>query len=257
MHRTARILAFAAVAAPVSTGFAQAEPLSFPGADAAPYVRLEAGAYNTSFGGAYWLPPGYPTDPRIDFDLDGESGGMAGVAFGLDWQNGLRADLGVLGLAKADVTGLHTTPGDHADITGGSVSTRALMASVFYAPMEQRGIASAVQPFVVAGIGLARNRVGEWTRTNLTEERTDRTFEGASSTDLALSVGVGAAIEVAQNGKHPVTLEIAYRYYDFGTAQGGSTPLPEMGESEPVEPLTFQNRDSVVSLSLRIPLQRR
>ncbi|MEX1662734.1 hypothetical protein AB4874_13920, partial [Thioclava sp. 15-R06ZXC-3] len=39
-----------------------------------PYVRAEIGAGRTSLNDAYWLPPGYPADPRVNFDLESKNG---------------------------------------------------------------------------------------------------------------------------------------------------------------------------------------
>ncbi|KFE35439.1 outer membrane protein [Thioclava atlantica] len=219
-----------------------------------PYVRLEAGSLATDFSDGHWLPPGYPTDPRVDFDLADGHTGFGGIAVGYDWMNGFRGDVSVIKTGRSDATGPHTTPGPHADITEASVSTTALMGNLFYSPLEQRGVNSRVQPFVVGGIGLANNRVSSWTRTNSSTTPVTRSFEGDNNTDLAVSVGVGVSVQLTPPGEHPAILELAYRYYHFGTANGGSVPLA--GGSEPVEPLTFDNNAGVVSLSLRIPLNR-
>ena len=219
-----------------------------------PYVRGEFGAARMSPSGGYWLPPGFPVDPRVDFDLSGHSTGFGGIGIGYDWMNGFRADIGVLATGSISVTGPHTTPGAHADITAGSVSTTAAMANVFYAPLEQQGVNSRVQPFLTAGIGLASNDMGAWTRTNTATTPVVRTFSGATHTDVAFSLGFGVAYQMTAPGTRPVILEFAYHYYDFGSAEGGS--VADKGASTPVQPLTFRNRSSVVSLSVRIPLKQ-
>ncbi|MBI1416074.1 MAG: hypothetical protein GC146_02520 [Limimaricola sp.] len=63
-------------------------------------------------------------------------------------------------------------------------------------------------------------------------------------------------MQLTPPGKPPVILEIAYRYYDFGTAQGGTDVVAGGGASTPVQGLTFHNTDQVLSVSLRIPLTR-
>ena len=132
------------------------------------------------------------------------------------------------------------------------------MANVFYAPMEARGSNAVFQPFVVAGIGVAENEVSEWTRRNTASGagRTFRTFEGDTNSGVAWSVGLGASLQVTKPGKWPVILEAAWRYYDFGEANGGTTPLPGEGNGVPAKALTFENTSNVVSFGLRIPLQR-
>ena len=132
------------------------------------------------------------------------------------------------------------------------------MANVFYAPLEARGSNSVFQPFVTAGLGVAQNEVGDWTRLNTATGavRRTRTFEGDTTSNFAWSVGLGASLQVTRPGKWPIIVETAYRYYDFGEAKGSSTPLPNQGLGQPVEPLTFEHTSHVVTLGVRIPLQR-
>ena len=67
-----------------------------------PYVRLEFGSAMPSLGDAYWLPPGQD-DPRIDFSASGSDAGFGAVAFGFDWQTGIRADLSFFGMGTSDI----------------------------------------------------------------------------------------------------------------------------------------------------------
>jgi len=259
-------LALVASAAITSAGAAQAEsgsPTSLPSFGVAsvtygPYVRLEAGYSRRSLDDAYWLPTGYPKDPRVSFDLGEDAGSIWGAAVGYDWLNGFRGDVEVLGRSSMDLSGGWTDPGPgpHADITDGTLRTTALMANVYYAPFEQRGSSSRFQPFLTAGLGFANNQVSEWTRTNAAANQQNRSYEGDNTISLAASVGFGAALQLTKPGQHPVILEAAYKYYHFGTARGGSTPLAGSGLSQPVEPLTFDVTDQVLSLSIRVPLQR-
>lgn len=231
-----------------------------------PYARVEYGSSSPSLGGAYWLPPGQ-SDPQVSFDatpLDDRTG-FGSVAFGYDWQNGFRAELalfgtGTTGFAAPCSSVSNGTPcGEHSDITSASVSTSGFFGNVYYAPLEAQGSNSIFQPFIVAGVGVARNEVGEWTRTKNPDNpsfanNTVRTFSGATSSEFAWSVGVGAAVQVTRPGKWPVIVEAAWRYYDFGTASGGTEPVGT-GES-PREPLTFDLDTQVISIGIRIPLQR-
>lgn len=254
------VLGFAIAATLLGTGAAQAQSsagllsLGTASVTYGPYVRIEAGLSHPSLNDGHWLPAGYPTDPRVDFDLSGKTSGFQAIAFGYDWMNGFRGDIGLLNLDRSDVTGPHSTPGPHADITSASVATTGLMANLFYSPMEQLGTNSRLQPFLVAGLGVANNRVGDWTRTNSATTPTVRTFTGANHTGLALSLGIGMSYQLTAPGAHPIILELSYRYYRFGSATGGSTA--DKGNSVPVEPLTFRNNAGVLSVGLRIPFNR-
>jgi opacity protein-like surface antigen len=135
-----------------------------------PHIRLEAGRGHVDLADPNWLPPG-PSDPRVFFDFPDRRKGFAGVAFGYDWQNGFRGDIGLISAGKVDTAGawsytIPADPGPHADISAATVTTRAVMASVFYAPLEQQGVNSRIQPYLVAGLGLAQNKMSNWTRTN-------------------------------------------------------------------------------------------
>lgn len=256
--RFAAAIGFAAAALAAT----EAAAVSFGGVASVtygPYVRFEIGGSHRSLNDAYWLPPGYPSDPKVTFDLGSGSGTFGGVALGYDWMNGFRGDIELLSRGRMDLSGPWTSPapGPHADITGGTVRTTALMLNVYYSPLEKKGVNSRVQPFLTAGFGVASNQVGDWTRTNLADaDRPVRTFAGDTKTSIALSVGVGVSLQLTKAGQHPVILDASYKYYYFGEARGGATPLPGNGNSEPVQPLTFHPSDQVLSISIRIPLQR-
>ena len=226
-----------------------------------PYARLEFGVAIPSLNGAFWLPPG-PADPQINFDADGSETGFGAIAIGYDWQNGVRADLSFFGTGTSDVTAPCSSASDgsgcatHADITSATVKTRGVMANVFYAPFEARGSNTVFQPFLVGGVGIARNEVGDWTRSNPAAVRPVRTFEGDTTTGLAWSIGAGASLQVTKPGRWPVIVEATWRYYDFGSASGSATPLPGNGNSQPRQPFTFDNSDQVFTLGVRIPLKR-
>ncbi len=264
-------LAFAA-AVLAGAGAAAAQDSLIFGQDVAsvtygPYFRAELGYGFNDAANGYWDPPN-PLDPRIFFDLGADDSAMGAVAIGFDWQNGWRADLSLSRLVTADVSGpciaasdgsaCDTSPtlDNHTDIGSASMSSTALMANVFYAPREAAGSNSRFQPFVVGGIGVSRNSVGEWVRENSSggdSGRLTRTFEGDTSTEIAWSLGFGAAWQVTRPGQRPVIVEASWRYYDFGSASGGATPLPGEGSGVPRQPLTFDARSSVVSIGVRIP----
>ncbi len=226
-----------------------------------PYARTEAGWSMAEPGDGTWTPPGV-SDPRIMFDVDGKTSGFGAVAVGYDWQNGFRADLSVFGTGASDISASCASASDgsscstHVQSVNAEVSTRGLMANIFYAPLEARGSNSVFQPFIVAGIGIARNEVTDWTRSNPDSARPSRTFEGDTSSDLAWSIGAGASLQVSRPGRWPIIVEAAWRYYDFGTASGGSTPLPDSGGSQPREPFSFDHESHVVTFGIRVPLQK-
>lgn len=239
-----------------------------------PYVRLELGAAKHDLSDAYWLPPG-EDDPRINFDPVAEDDwrGLGGIAIGYDWQNGFRADVSLFSTGKIAFTAPCSsasdgspcdTPADineasldtkgHADITEASLDSKGVMASLFYAPMEARGSNAVLQPFFVAGLGYVRNEAGPWTRTNADSSKQDRTFAGSSSTDMAWSVGAGAALQLTRPGEWPVILEATYRYYDYGSISGGVEALD--GGHGPRQGLTVDHTDHTIGFAIRVPLTR-
>jgi opacity protein-like surface antigen len=145
---------------------------------------------------------------------------------------------------------------NHVDSVSATLNTKALMASVFYAPLEQRGSNSIFQPFLVAGIGVAQNGVDGWSRVNADAARPVRSFEGASTDSFAWSVGIGASLQVTRPGKWPIIVEAAFRHYDFGSAEGGAVPLADNGQSRPREPVSFDVTGEVLSIGVRVPLRR-
>ena len=264
------------LASSLTAPFASAQESAFASLPTAsvtfgPYARFELGTARKSVGGGFWQPPGFlkvtDPDPQINFNLDSGNSNFRSVAIGYDWQNGFRGDISLSASGSAMVSGPCQSASDgspcsdivgqvHADISDASVSTTALMANLFYSPLEQRGSNSVFQPFVVAGVGLARNKVGSWTRENSAKiGKETRSFEGDTNTGLAFSVGFGASLQVTRPGKWPVIIEAAWRYYDYGSASGSSAPLTGEG-GIPVTPLTFDTKEQVISLGVRIPLKR-
>ena len=232
-----------------------------------PYLRLELGGQMPDLADAYWRPPGWvpnppPGDPQVNFDLSGDTGGLAAIAVGFDWQNGIRGDLSFLATRSSGFSGPCSSASDgsscaiHATIADGSVQTRALMANLFYAPLEARGANSRFQPFVVAGLGFARNEVESWTRVNPLSATQTRVFGSHTENAFAWSLGLGASWQLTDPGERPVLLEVAWRYYDFGEAVGSGIGTPGGPGSVPVQPLTFDLTSQVFSIGLRIPLQR-
>jgi opacity protein-like surface antigen len=275
--KSASLIAFGVAAQSVFLTFAapvaaeEAEALSFETTGSSqsatapgPYVRIELGTIVPELDNAYWLPPG-PADPQIDFGLDGDNAGFAGIAFGYDWQNGYRADVSVLHSADIGFSGPCISASDgsdcdnppppgrpHADISDGSVSSTALMANLFYSPMQANGSDAAFQPYVVAGLGLARNTVDSWTRVNPTSGNPVRIFGSNTETEFAWSLGLGASWEITQANGQPVLLDMSWRYFDLGSAVGGA--VADVGAGVPRQPLTFDLTGHTFSVGLRIPL---
>lgn len=225
-----------------------------------PYLRFEIGRSGVDLSDPNWLPPG-PSDPRVFFDFADQDSTVFGVAAGFDWMNGFRADVGLVSAGEVDATGpwnftVPADPGPHADITAATVRTTALIGSVFYSPLEQRGVNSRVQPYLVGGLGFARNEMSDWTRTNAASPNPVRTFAGDTSVDLAWSLGAGVSMQVTRAGQYPVLVDLSLRYYDFGAVEGGTTPISGGGGSVPLEALQINRADTVVTLGVRVPLKR-
>lgn len=262
---TAAWLVAVTLALPASPAIAQDNESLFgirsAGVTYGPYLRVDIGGSIPHAGDARWQPPG-ESDPDITFDGSAENTGFSAIGIGFDWQNGVRVDASIFGTGTSDVTAPCASASDgspcstHADITEASVSTRGVMASVYFSPLEAHGSVSSFQPFVVAGLGIAQNEVGDWTRENPSSDRPIRSFEGDRTSGLAWSLGVGASFQVTRPGRWPIIVEAAWRYYDLGEASGGSTPLPGFGEGEPIEAFSFDHTSQVVTVGVRIPLQR-
>jgi len=232
-----------------------------------PYGRFALGTSANSYDNGRWQNG--QGDPTISFGLMDEDTGFGELAVGFDWQNGFRADLALAHFGSANAIGpcvavsSHPTASldcnDHADISAATVSTDTIMANLFYAPLEHRGSNSVFQPFVMAGLGIAVNEVGAWTRVansgNQNATHPTRTFEGNTEIEFAWSVGLGASWQVSRPGRHPVILEASWRYFDLGQASGGTMPISD-GSHGPTVPLIFDNTRQVFSLGVRIPLQR-
>ena len=225
------------------------------GAGAANYVRIELGATRGSAGDASWLPPGYPEDPQVFFDLDVDTGAMAAFAIGRDYGTGWRSEVALNIFGKTDFAGpwsytVPEDPGPHADMEG-SVRSFALMANG-YRDFDTGG---AMTPFVTVGLGLAHNTMGDWTRINPAAGRERRSFQGDSDTGLAWSVGAGLSWDIGPVfGSAPAKLDLTWRYFDLGSVTGGTTALDGSGDDNPVEALNFDVTDHVIGLGLRIPL---
>lgn len=225
-----------------------------------PYIRAELGYDLSLTEDGFWDPPG-ASDPRIFFDLDGDNAAFGSVAGGFDWMNGFRADLSFSYFSGKDIAGdwFRTEPpsaGPHASVAA-DVSTFAVMGNVFYSPFEASGRSAKFNPYLTMGAGFAVNDMDDWTRINESNlARPTRQFEGGTNTDLAWSVGVGMSWRTEAFGSREALIDAGIRYYNLGRAVGGATPLPGSGSEAPRTPLTIDMESTVVSIGIRIPLQR-
>ena len=266
-----RSVAFAALAASANTAMAQQQPVASPLYGAAwftgpaqAYLRLGIGSGSYDISDGNWAPPGAApngSDPVVFFDLSEPEGVAGTIAFGRQLRIGWRGEILFTAFDNKDVSGpwsytVPATPGPHADVST-TIESRALMANVLYdLPNIGTGRFSA-QPFLSAGIGMAWNKMGDWTRTNAASSRPSRTFEGDTNTDLAWTLGAGVSWNVGKNSSGPIKLDLMYQYFDLGSAQGGSTLLSGGGSSTPVSPLEFDVSSQVISVGVRIPLNLR
>lgn len=222
-----------------------------------PYAKIELGFDQSKFENGFWESPG-ASDPTVFFDLDDDSAGFASVGIGFDRMDGFRGDVSFMFFGRKTVEGpwsftVPATPGPHADMST-SVKSTALMGTLYYSPYEARGDYRTWQPHLIAGLGIASNNMSDWTRTNTSATRITRTFEGASQTDLAWSIGIGSSWQIRRDDKNPIMIDLSYRYFDLGSARGGSAPLPGEGTSSPRQPLEFDVNSSVISFGVRMPL---
>ena len=85
-------------------------------------------------------------------------------------------------------------------------------------------------PFVAAGLGVVRTRIGQ---TRMTFPATTTIVPGASRTDLAWMVTAGVAAALSER----VTLDLAWRYTDLGavhTGRGAGRVIWRDGSREPL-----------------------
>ncbi|MBO6867312.1 MAG: porin family protein [Thalassococcus sp.] len=220
------------------------------------YLKLQLGTFAPTAEDEYWRPHGYPDDPQVNFDIGAmDNTGFASVAIGKSFGNNIRGDVELLVTGATDATGACDSASDgtpcseHADITDAKFKTSALMANVSY----DFAMSGKLQPYVTAGVGVARNKVTSWTRTANPDNDTTRpvrTFSDDTNVDLAWSVGAGVTYDLGQV-KRPMFLDMSYRYFNLGEAQGGSTP-DDTGEI-PVKALNFDVTGHVLAVGVRIP----
>ncbi len=235
------------VGAAASAGSGQGGPGNF--------VRLELGGAYGSAEDASWLPPGYPSDPQVFFDLDMDTSAMVAFGFGRDYGNGWRSEVSVNLFGRTDFEGpwSYTVPADldeHASMEG-SARSLAIMANGY----RDFDSGSALTPFVTMGLGIAHNSMNEWTRINPDSDRTRRSFDGGSDTGLAWTVGAGVSWDVGPVfGSAPAKLDLTWRYLILDPVSGSTTATDGSGDDNPVEALNFDLTEHVIAIGLRIPM---
>lgn len=221
------------------------------------FVRLGAGGTVLQPVTGRWLPPGYPSDPEVYFDVTGGLAASINGGVGYDFGNGVRAELNVTHLfpRSIDAPWTYTVPatsGPHADMTATASSTAVLATGTYSFDFGDSG--PEVTPFVSGGIGVSFNRMGDWTRTNTSVSPTTRTYQGDSNMSLAFSLGGGVSVDLSGDSGMPMFLDISYRYLNLGNTIGSDVPVGS--GSSPVEPFNFNNSAHEIGVSVRIPIGR-
>ena len=106
-------------------------------------------------------------------------------------------------------------------------------------------------PFVGAGAGVVRTRIGE---THMTFPRTTTTVPGAGRTDVAWMVTAGMAAALRER----TTLELAWRYTDLGevrTGRGAGRVVWRDGSREPLPLDLAATRGRLKGHGLRLSLR--
>lgn len=224
------------------------------------YFRGELGGsmFATDMG-YWWGPGGPPADPRITFSLNDAFGVTGSAAFGYDWANGMRADISANGLVGMQVDGIFRSASDgttagHATDIHAPVSVFALLANIFVEPMALTGADSTVQPFLTGGLGLASVSTGQWTRNNPASPQPSRTWEGANRMNFAWTLGAGVSVDLQGLTGGQGTLDLTYRYTDYGAASGGSSAVNPPPASQPTEPFNFRLATHAVTVGFRMPI---
>ncbi|MBQ0805338.1 MAG: porin family protein [Sulfitobacter sp.] len=228
------------------------------------YLRLGVGVDQSGIHDGQWSPPGAApvgSDPVVFFNLSEPDGVAATIAVGRQLRLGVRGEIALTAFGSRDILGpwaftVPATAGPHADVAT-TVKSTALMANVAYDIPNMGKGRFEFQPYLMAGVGLATNKMGNWTRTNAAATQPSRSFEGDSKTNLAWSLGAGVSWNVGKTANGPIKMDLTYQYFALGNAQGGGTPLAGSGTESPVNPLEFDISSQVVSVGVRIPLNLR
>jgi opacity protein-like surface antigen len=226
-----RIVIGAAAMLLVAGGVASAQGLS-----SGFYVRGEVGA---GFGRAVTFTDANPGAANCDlcsFSLPAtvNDSVLVGGGIGYRFSPLLRADVTVDDLPSFRVSGTSTQPGNPSG--SAPFSSVVIMANGY---LDLNGFDPAAfgrwQPFVTAGVGVARNDAGTFsgTFTSGPLSGVPLSESGAERTTFAWGVGAGIGYAITPH----VTLDVAYKYLDLGELRSGTVvsvagaPLPPVTAS--------------------------
>ena len=109
----------------------------------------------------------------------------------------------------------YRAPGLRQDVSAELSSVSGMLAAFFDFPEVDLKIAGPVTPFLGAGAGIVRNRIGE---TRMTFTKTMTIVPGTRRSDVAWMVTAGLGLAVAEG----LSLDIAWRYTDRGEVETGT-----------------------------------
>jgi opacity protein-like surface antigen len=160
-----------------------------------------------------------PGTDGIQIGAPGDVGGgpAVEVAAGVRVLPFLRAELAIAHRPDLDFEGNATFPGaGNAQPVSASVTGSSVMARVFadLASLLPLAWAAPIEPFVGAGVGASRNRMGDvlYEFPELASQPATTMTGGGAHWDGAWDASVGAAVRVGRR----TLVEGAYRYSDFG-----------------------------------------
>jgi opacity protein-like surface antigen len=134
----------------------------------------------------------------------------------------------------------------------GEVKQIGMMAFVHLEPLSALGIVTPIRPFIGAGAGASRNKIGEMTyEFPALKQPRYSLMPGGVATSFAWSAVGGVAYDVADR----LTLEVSYRYSNLGevrTDEGILFIQRSSGTREiPIAATTAELTDQSIALSLR------
>lgn len=204
-----------------------------------PYVKAEVGV---SFGRDFGFSA---ADMGQSLDKNVPTAPVAGIGVGWQFTPYLRADITLshrFGQDFDDVDAVQNL-GYSADVSSlrGFVNAYVDVAGL-------TGGLGAFRPYVGAGVGFARNRIGDVTVTDLTAPAGFNRFtlEGDHQTKFAWQLMAGTGIAVTSN----LIADVGYRYVDAGRVRTG-TVVSGNGGSFAVERRTGDIRSHEIVMGLR------
>ena len=142
-------------------------------------------------------------------------------------------------------------PGRQQSVAAELSSLSAMLAAYVDLPELSLPKIGPIVPFLGAGVGAARTRIGE---TRMTFPRTTTVVPGTSRTDFAWMLTAGVAVALNER----MTLDLAWRYTDIGevhTGQGAGRVVWRDGSREPLPLDLAATRAKLASHGLRLSLR--